>query len=97
MVSKLEIDFLTTYIGINQYKNYTQSITKCNVDIHRIVFSNYAAGFSVLNENELELGSIIVDIGARTTSIGMFMKNNFIFSNVLAFGGMILLKLLQEN
>ena len=83
----LEIDFLTTYIGINQYKNYAQSITKCNVDIHRIVFSNYAAGFSVLNENELELGSIIVDIGARTTSIGMFMKNNFIFSKVLAFGG----------
>ena len=41
----------------------------------------------MLNENELELGSIIVDIGARTTSIGMFMKNNFIFSNVLAFGG----------
>ena len=85
--NKLEIDFLTTYIGINQYKNYAQSITKCNVDIHRIVFSNYAAGFSVLNENELELGSIIVDIGARTTSIGMFIKNNFIFSNVLAFGG----------
>ena len=84
---KLEIDFLTTYMGINQYKNYTHSITKCNVNIHRIVFSNYAAGFSVLNENELELGSIIVDIGARTTSIGMFKKNNYIFSNALAFGG----------
>ena len=85
--NKLEVDFLTTYIGINQYKNYAHSITKCNVDIHRIVFSNYAAGFSVLNENELELGSIVVDIGARTTSIGMFIKNNFIFSNVLSFGG----------
>ena len=85
--NKLEIDFLATYIGINQYKNYAQTITKCNVDIHRIVFSNNAAGFSVLNENELELGSIVVDIGARTTSIGMFIKNNFIFSNVLSFGG----------
>ena len=84
---KLEIDFLVTYIGINQYKNYAQTITKCNVDIHRIVFSNNAAGFAVLNENELELGSIVVDIGARTTSIGMFIKNNFIFSNVLSFGG----------
>ena len=85
--NKLEIDFLVTYIGINQYKNYAQTITKCNVDIHRIVFSNNAAGFAVLNENELELGSIVVDIGARTTSIGMFIKNNFIFSNVLSFGG----------
>lgn len=85
--NELEIDFLITYIGINQYKNYAQSITACNVDIHRIVFSNYAAGFAVLNENELELGSVIVEIGARTTSIGMFMKNNFIYSEVLAFGG----------
>jgi len=85
--SELEIDFLITYIGINQYKNYAQSITACNVDIHRIVFANYAAGFSVLNEHELELGSVIVDMGARTTSIGIFMKNNFIFSNVLDFGG----------
>ena len=40
---KLEIDFLVTYIGINQYKNYAQTITNCNVDIHRIVFSNNAA------------------------------------------------------
>ncbi|RPH06493.1 MAG: cell division protein FtsA [Alphaproteobacteria bacterium TMED194] len=85
--NKLEIDFLATYVGINQYKNYAQTITKCNVDIHRIVFSNNAAGFAVLNENELELGSIVVDIGARTTSIGMFIKNNFIYSNVLSFGG----------
>ncbi len=85
--NKLEVDFLVTYIGINQYKNYVQTITKCNVDINRIVFSNNAAGLSVLNENELELGSIVVDIGARTTSIGMFIKNNFIFSNVLSFGG----------
>ena len=57
------------------------------MDIHRIVFSNNAAGFAVLNENELELGSIVVDIGARTTSIGMFIKNKFIFSNALSFGG----------
>ena len=61
------------------------TITKCNVDIHRIVFSNNVK--SALNENELELGSTVVDIGARTTSIGMFIKNNFIFSNVLSFGG----------
>ncbi len=85
--NKLEIDFLITYLGINQYKNYAQSITTCNVDIHRTVFSNYAAGYSVLNENELELGAILVDIGARTTSIGMFKNNNFIYSDVLAFGG----------
>ena len=95
--NKLEIDFLVTYIGINQYKNYAQTITKCNVDIHRIVFSNNAAGFSVLNENELELGSIVVDIGARTTSIGMFIKNNFIFSNVLSFGGNDITEVMQEN
>jgi cell division protein FtsA len=85
--NELEVEFLVTYIGINQYKNYAQSITECNVDIHRIVFANYAAGFSVLNDNELDLGAVVVDMGARTTSIGMFIKNNLIYSEVLAFGG----------
>ena len=85
--NELEIDFLLTYIGINHYKNYVKSITSCNVDIHRIVFSNFAAGYAVLNEYELDLGSVIVDMGARTTSLGMFSKNNFIFSDVIPFGG----------
>ena len=85
--NELEMKFLVTYIGINHYKNYVHAITTSNIDVHRIVFSNYASGLAVLNENELELGSVIVDMGARTTSIGMFSKNNFIYSDVLAFGG----------
>ncbi len=85
--NELEIDFLLTCIGINHYKNYVKSITSCNVDIYRIVFSNFAAGHAVLNEYELDLGSVIVDMGARTTSLGMFSKNSFIFSDVIPFGG----------
>ena len=85
--SELEVKFLVTYIGLNQFKNYIECITSCNVDVKRVVFSSYAAGFAVLNENELQLGSVIVDMGARTTSIGMFSNKSFIYSNVIAFGG----------
>jgi cell division protein FtsA len=85
--TELEVEFLVTYIGLNQFKNYIECITSCNVDVSRVVFSGYAAGYAVLNENELKLGSVIVDMGARTTSIGMFSNKNFIYSNVIAFGG----------
>ena len=83
----LEVDFLVTYIGLNQFKNYIECIVSCNVDVNRVVFSSYAAGYAVLNENELQLGAVIVDMGARTTSIGMFSNKSFIYSNVIAFGG----------
>ena len=84
---EIEIEFLVTYVGLNQFKNYIECITSCNVDVNRIIFSIYAAGLAVLNEGELELGSVIVEMGARTTSIGIFSNSKFIFSNVINFGG----------
>ena len=85
--TELEVEFVVTYIGLNQFKNYMECIISCNVDVSRVVFSSYAAGFAVLNENELQLGAVIVDLGARTTSIGIFSNKSFIYSNVIAFGG----------
>ena len=51
---ELEVELLVTYIGLNQFKNYIECITSCNIDVDRIVFSNYAAGIATLNENELD-------------------------------------------
>lgn len=85
--SKLEIEFIVTYIGKSHYKNYIACITQCDVDINRIISSSLAVGSAVLNEQELDLGSIIVDMGANTTSLAIFSKNNLVFSKTLAFGG----------
>ena len=84
---ELEVELLVTYIGLNQFKNYIECITSCNIDVDRIVFSNYAAGIATLNENELDLGSVVMDMGARITTLGIFSNKNFIFSDAVTFGG----------
>ena len=85
--SFLEVDFIISTIGINHYKNYIECVTKCNIDIDQVVFSGLASGIAVLNDNELTLGSVVVELGATTTSLSIFSKGNFLFSEVINFGG----------
>ena len=83
----IEVEFILSYIGFSHYKNYIECINQCGVDVNKIIISSTAAGYAVLNENELSLGSVIVDMGSKTTSLSMFSENNFIFSDALNYGG----------
>ncbi len=85
--SDLDVDFIISTIGINHYKNYIECVSKCNVDIGQVVFSGLASGIAVLNDNELDLGAIVLEIGATKTSLSIFAKGNFLFSEVINFGG----------
>ena len=85
--SELEVEFVISTIGSNHYKNYVECVTKCNVDIGQVVFSGLASGIAVLNDNELDLGAIVLEIGATKTSLSIFAKGNFLFSEIINFGG----------
>ena len=85
--SNLEVEFIISTIGINHYKNYIECVTRCNVDIGQVVFSGLASGIAVLNDNELDLGAVVLEIGATKTSLSIFSKGNFLFSEVINFGG----------
>ena len=85
--SNLEVDFIISTIGINHYKNYIECVTRCDVDVGQVVFSGLASGIAVLNDNELDLGAVVLEIGATKTSLSIFSKGNFLFSEVINFGG----------
>ena len=85
--NEIEIDFIISYIGYSHYRNYIECINQCGLDVNKIIVSSTAAGYAVLNENELILGAAVVDMGSKTTSLAIFSDNNFIFSKVLNYGG----------
>ena len=85
--SVLDIDFIVSTIGINHYKNYIECVSKCNIDIDQVIFSGLASGISVLNDKEITIGSAVLEIGATTTSLSIFAKGNFLFSESINFGG----------
>ncbi len=70
-------DFLTheiTFITVpkNNLKNIVQVFIDCDLEIARIVSRSYALGAKLLSYEELESGSIIVDLGSEKTSFGFF-------------------------
>ncbi len=68
-------------------KNITKSIRASGLEIEELVFSGFATANAVLNEHEKELGVILVDIGAQTTEIVVFLENNIRFAEVIPIGG----------
>ncbi len=68
--------------------NLTKCLAKCNIEVNEVIASVYASGISTLNQDEQELGCIIVDIGSHTTSYGIFLDKKIIYSNHVPIGGL---------
>jgi cell division protein FtsA len=52
-----------------------------------LVVSPYAAGLSCLVEDETNLGVTVIDMGGGTTTIGVFVGGNLIFTDSVPVGG----------
>ena len=68
--------------------NLTKCLAKCHVEVSDIIVSIYAAGLAVLTDDEKQLGSIIIDFGANTTSYGIFLEGKIVYVNHIPIGGM---------
>ncbi len=51
-----------------------------------VVFSGYASSLSVLSDTEKELGVVLVDMGAGTTDISIYVEGSVAYSSVLPIG-----------
>src|SRR6185312_5539595 len=60
--------------------------SEVGVDIDAMVSSGYASGLSVLSDTEKELGVVLVDIGAGTTDISVYVDGSVAHSSVLPIG-----------
>jgi cell division protein FtsA len=68
-----------------------QNLIKCvegaGVNIEEIIFGTLASSNAVLSSTEKELGVLLIDIGAGTTEIAIFVKGGLAYSAVLPVGG----------
>ncbi len=70
----------------NMLMNITNCFAKCHVEINNIILAIYASGIACLSEDEKDLGSIIIDMGARTTSFGVFVSGKLIYTSYIDIG-----------
>ncbi len=66
--------------------NLTNCFANCQIEISNVSLSIYAAGLACLSEDEQNLGSIIIDIGARTTAFAVFLAGKPIYTGYIPIG-----------
>lgn len=67
-------------------KNLTKCISETGIDVNELVFSGLASSYATISDTERELGVVLVDIGAGSTSICVFVEGSLAHSAVLPVG-----------
>lgn len=83
---RLEVDTLIVQGLTSQIKNVTKSVYRTGLDINDIVFSILATGEAVLSPKQKELGSVVINIGAQTTSVIVYEEGDVVHVAVLPVG-----------
>jgi len=79
-----EMTFIT--IPKNNLKNINQAFIDCDIEIERLISNTFALGAKLLNNKELEFGSILIDIGFEKISLGLFKNLALVHSITLPMG-----------
>jgi cell division protein FtsA len=84
--TRLEVETHIVTAGSPAVRNLEKAFSQVGVDVEGMVFSGYASGLAVLSETEKELGVVLVDIGAGTTDISIYIDGSVAYSSVLPIG-----------
>lgn len=73
--------------GKSATQNLQKCISHCGLVANRLILQSLAAAHAVLNEDERELGVVLLDIGGGTTDIAVFQQGSLRHSAVIPLGG----------
>lgn len=68
-------------------RNLATCVARCHLDVAATVVSPYASGLACLVEDERELGVTLIDMGAGTTSVAVFLEGEVVHTDVVPIGG----------
>jgi cell division protein FtsA len=68
-------------------RNLMLAVERCHLSVEAMVASPYVAGLSSLADDEADLGAAVVDMGAGTTTMAVFIGGRFVHLDGFALGG----------
>ncbi|HBU27761.1 TPA: cell division protein FtsA [Candidatus Uhrbacteria bacterium] len=83
---RLEVDALIIQGLTSQIKNVTKAVYRTGLNIDDLVFSILATGEAVLSQKQKELGSVVINVGAQTTSVIVYEEGDVLHVAVLQIG-----------
>lgn len=85
--SSLGVDMHFVMAGIGPLRNLAHCIERCHLRINSATVSPYAAGVSVLTDDEKDLGVTVIDMGSGITTLAVFRDNILAHVDALPLGG----------
>jgi len=73
--------------AVSAAQNIVKCIKRCGLDVDDIILEQLASSYSVLTDDEKELGVCIVDIGGGTTDIAVFTEGAIRHTAVIPIAG----------
>lgn len=73
--------------AVSAAQNITKCIRRCGLDVDDLVLAQLSSSYSVLGEDEKELGVCLVDIGGGTTDLAVFTDGAIRHTAVIPIAG----------
>ncbi|MDD3371938.1 MAG: cell division protein FtsA [Alphaproteobacteria bacterium] len=73
--------------GFGPVRTLVTAVARCHLEVEQIVAAPYASGLACLVEDEMDLGSLIIDMGAGTTSFAVFFDGCVVYTGGIPIGG----------
>ncbi|MBN57033.1 MAG: cell division protein FtsA [Thalassolituus sp.] len=73
--------------SVNAIQNIERCVQRCNLETDDIILEQLASSYSVLTDDERELGVCMVDIGGGTTDIAIFTEGAIRHTAVIPIAG----------
>jgi cell division protein FtsA len=73
--------------AVSAAQNIIKCVKKCGLEVSDIILEQLASSYSVLTEDEKELGICLIDIGAGTTDMAVFVNGAILHTAVIPIAG----------
>lgn len=83
----LGVDVHIVSAAVDPVQNLVACVERCQLDVAGVAAAPYAAGLSALSADEMELGVLVIDMGAQVTSAAIFNEGALQHLDCVPVGG----------
>lgn len=94
---RLEANFHIVVGQIASARNIEKCVNRCGLKVSHLILEPLASAMSVLTEDEIEAGVVLIDIGGGTTDIAVFHDDVIRHTAIIPFGGNVVTSDIKEG